>query len=43
MEVCPIYKPIHSIHIHSIKEFMVYQQAITIGMLIAFGLESSAE
>jgi hypothetical protein len=38
VEVYPPYKPIHSV-----KEFMVHQQAITIGLLIALGLESFVE
>jgi hypothetical protein len=38
MEVHPPHKPIHSI-----KEFMVHLLAITIGLLIALGLESSVE
>jgi hypothetical protein len=38
MEVHPPHKPIHSI-----KEFMVHLLAITIGLLIALGLEASVE
>jgi len=38
MEVHPPHKPIHSI-----KEFFVHLLAITIGLLIALGLESSVE
>ena len=38
MEVHPPHAPIHSI-----KEFMVHLLAITIGLLIALGLESSVE
>lgn len=36
MEVHPPHKPIHSV-----KEFMVHLLAITIGLLIALGLEAS--
>ena len=38
MDVHPPHKPIHSV-----KEFMVHLLAITIGLLIALGLESTAE
>src|ERR1035441_4507065 len=38
MEVYPPHKPIHSI-----KEFLVHLLAITIGLLIALGLEASVE
>jgi hypothetical protein len=38
MEVHPPHKPIHSV-----KEFMIHLLAITIGLLIALGLESSVE
>ena len=38
MEVHPPHKPIHSI-----REFMVHLLAITIGLLIALGLEASVE
>lgn len=38
MEVHPPHSPIHSV-----KEFMVHLLAITIGLLIALGLEASVE